>query len=387
MPPAARRTPCKTAAMHPIPNELPATDPSPIDDRPGPDADTSPAPGQRSEHQPRLRSGTAARLAGLPVTTLRVWERRYSVVSAARSPTGQRLYSNHDVARLRLLRQLSHAGHAIGTIASLDLEPLQHLAGAFPSDESISAIAAPARATAIAVGRSAAHVLESIGGCDVVGIFEDLDEAETLTAMASGSGGTNTDIDLLLLRLPSLQPAAVSRVDALVATVKPRSAIVLYAFGAEPTIDALQARGVTVRREPVGYREMARLVDRVRSHRETPGLGPGEVVPRRFSDEALAGAVAAAPTIQCECVRHLAEIVMQLASFERYSNECSAASDTDAALHRRLSVMTGAARAQFEQALLQVSLHNSQVPSAQTLTTRSPRHGAEVDLDADVSAA
>ena len=32
------------------------------------------------------RSGVAARLAGLPVETLRVWERRYGVSDAGRSP-------------------------------------------------------------------------------------------------------------------------------------------------------------------------------------------------------------------------------------------------------------------------------------------------------------
>ena len=40
----------------------------------------------------RLRSGTAARLAGLPVSTLRVWERRYAVVDAPKcqdAPTDQ----------------------------------------------------------------------------------------------------------------------------------------------------------------------------------------------------------------------------------------------------------------------------------------------------------
>lgn len=329
-----------------------------------------------------MRSGTAARMAGLPVTTLRVWERRYSVVSAARSPTGQRLYSNHDVARLRLLRQLSHAGHAIGTIASLDLEPLQRLAGAFSVDEP-TANAAPGRATAVAVGRSAAHLLETIGGCDIVGIFEDLRDAELRTA----TGGFDADVDLLLLRLPSLQPWAVSQVDELVTVLRSRTSIVLYAFGAESTIDALQARGVTVRREPVGHRELARLVDRARSHRDAPGASPMPVAARRFTDEALAAAVAAAPTLPCECVRHLAEIVMQLASFERYSDECSSggsggsgnsASNTDAELHRKLTVMTGAARAQFEQALHQVRLHNAHTPASQTLAAQPPPGDADV---------
>jgi hypothetical protein len=82
----------------------------------------------------RLRSGTAARLAGIAVATLRVWERRYGVVAAPKTPTGQRLYTSHDVQRLRLLKQLTARGHAIGTIAALDLAALQVLAvGATPT--------------------------------------------------------------------------------------------------------------------------------------------------------------------------------------------------------------------------------------------------------------
>jgi len=75
----------------------------------------------------RLRSGAAARLAGLPVTTLRVWERRYGVVSAPKTATGQRQYGAVDVQRLALLKLLSNHGHAIGTMADLPLADLRSL--------------------------------------------------------------------------------------------------------------------------------------------------------------------------------------------------------------------------------------------------------------------
>ena len=37
-----------------------------------------------------MRSGTAARLAGLSPSTLRIWEHRYSVVAPPKSASGQR---------------------------------------------------------------------------------------------------------------------------------------------------------------------------------------------------------------------------------------------------------------------------------------------------------
>ena len=39
------------------------------------------------------RSGSAARLSGVPVETLRVWERRYGVTDTSRSEGGRRQYS------------------------------------------------------------------------------------------------------------------------------------------------------------------------------------------------------------------------------------------------------------------------------------------------------
>src|SRR6476659_1932008 len=72
----------------------------------------------------RYRSGVAARLAGLPVETLRVWERRYGISDTQRSAHGQRLYSDAQVRRLKLMKQLVDQGHPIGALAQLPLEEL-----------------------------------------------------------------------------------------------------------------------------------------------------------------------------------------------------------------------------------------------------------------------
>jgi len=76
----------------------------------------------------QYRSGVAARLAGLPVETLRVWERRYGNSDTGRSEHRQRLYSQAQVRRLRLIKQLVDQGHPIGALAQLPLEQLGALA-------------------------------------------------------------------------------------------------------------------------------------------------------------------------------------------------------------------------------------------------------------------
>jgi len=59
-----------------------------------------------------------SRLTGLSLDTLRAWERRYAVVIPERTERG-RLYSDVEIQRLMLLRDLVARGHAIGQVAPL----------------------------------------------------------------------------------------------------------------------------------------------------------------------------------------------------------------------------------------------------------------------------
>jgi MerR family transcriptional regulator, light-induced transcriptional regulator len=68
-------------------------------------------------------------LTGLSPHLLRAWEKRYGVVAPSRSEGGQRLYSDLDVQRLKLLRRLTERGHSISRIAGSPLADLQQLAG------------------------------------------------------------------------------------------------------------------------------------------------------------------------------------------------------------------------------------------------------------------
>ena len=71
------------------------------------------------------RIGAVSRLTNIPTETLRVWERRYKVVEPRRTPGGNRVYEQHDVARLEIIKMLVDNGHAISTVANLPLDLLQ----------------------------------------------------------------------------------------------------------------------------------------------------------------------------------------------------------------------------------------------------------------------
>jgi DNA-binding transcriptional MerR regulator/methylmalonyl-CoA mutase cobalamin-binding subunit len=71
--------------------------------------------------------GVAAERTGLSPEVLRVWERRYRAVEPIRTDGGQRLYSDADLERLRLLSQATAAGRSISRIAGLPVAELAKL--------------------------------------------------------------------------------------------------------------------------------------------------------------------------------------------------------------------------------------------------------------------
>ncbi len=68
-----------------------------------------------------------SRRSGLSIDVLRVWEKRYGLITPARSAGGHRLYSDEDVERLRLVREAMAGGRRVGQLAKLSEKQLQAL--------------------------------------------------------------------------------------------------------------------------------------------------------------------------------------------------------------------------------------------------------------------
>src|SRR5205809_3260329 len=67
------------------------------------------------------------RRTGVSADVLRVWEKRYAVVTPVRSTSGRRLYSDADIDRLRLMVQATRTGRTIGQVAALPTAALVDL--------------------------------------------------------------------------------------------------------------------------------------------------------------------------------------------------------------------------------------------------------------------
>ncbi len=290
------------------------------------------------------RSGVAARLAGLPVETLRVWERRYSISDTGRSPHGQRLYSDAQVSRLRMIKQLVDQGHPIGALAQLSLDQLAALA-VKPESR------LPAQALRVGlVGAALARRMN--GGARELIVLDIVARCNELDGAAAALAGTGAEV--VLLEMSELDERVVPAIAALRQHLG-IAVVVLYRFCASATIRQLRAQGCLVARAPTDMAEIVLLCEAALAAGSAP---PGAAslrltapAPRRFDDQALHVLASVRNSVHCECPRHLSEILLMLNSFERYSEQCAAKTVADALLHEQLSHAAGAARELLEAAL------------------------------------
>lgn len=338
--------------------------------------------------QPLFRSAAVARQAGMPVATLRIWEQRHRAVRPATAPSGHRLYSATDVDRVLLLRRLTAEGHAIGSIAGLETAQLRRLALSVAT--STAADASPSRLPAeplrlVVIGHALAARLQRPAvarrlavPARVVAVFDTPEAAAAGAAEALGDGLDAPEgvtplegIDLLLWQVPGLPARVPPTLVAAGAAWRARHTVVVHRFAGAAARRAFEDEGARVQREPLDDEALGAWLatqearpDARREETHDPPPPPDvrvpaadAVPPRRFDDATLTAIAALPSSVACECPRHVAELLMQLAGFEAYSAACASRGPADAALHAHLHQVAGQARALFESALERVAHH------------------------------
>ena len=322
---------------------------------------------------PRYRSGAVSRLSGIPVETLRVWERRYNVVGPRQSLTGQRLYSPFDVARLTVIKQLVDSGHAIGSIAALKIEALQAMLNrtidaAARATRAMSASGAgsggPLRVVIVGEALALRMARHHAAALRIVSVAQNLSRAlESIPASSA---------DVMLIEAPTLPGDLVQNIRRLAEKIGVRRVVVEYGFAAKRSKHELQILGYTLMPAPLTPEQVdavccapfgtsPRGAEVARSRIDS-------VTPPRFDNKMLAEISLAAVTLKCECPLHLSDLLVRLGNFETYSGECENDSPADAALHQYLKQLAGTARALLEPALVRVA-------EFEGIALRQPRHG------------
>jgi DNA-binding transcriptional MerR regulator len=299
------------------------------------------------------RIGTVSKLTGISPDTLRIWERRYQVVTPQRSSAGGRLYNAEDISRLKLIRQLVDKGDTIGVLAGLSYAELQDRLSATRNVAAITAPQAPCRLIVIGeslrlkmeAAKDALEQIELVACFDSVQAFQS--EAETVEG------------DILLIEQPTLQLETAVHIADWVNRVAASHAIVVYRYAARESLQRLPRMKCSTLRAPVDAETVQSRCMLIMGQQSVASsddadymLVAGETAPpRRYNDETLARLAGLSTTIKCECPRHLAELVTSLSAFEQYSSECESRSAKDAELHAYLNSTAAHARYMFENAL------------------------------------
>jgi DNA-binding transcriptional MerR regulator/methylmalonyl-CoA mutase cobalamin-binding subunit len=115
------------------------------------------------------------RRTGLTQDVLRAWEKRYQAVVPLRTATGRRLYTEEQVGKLRLLKQLVDGGRRISDVADLSLDALRSLADQDASETVVAPVAPAGKPRAS--GGFLGNCLEAVDRLDRHALEQALDTA------------------------------------------------------------------------------------------------------------------------------------------------------------------------------------------------------------------
>jgi MerR family transcriptional regulator, light-induced transcriptional regulator len=330
-----------------------------------------------------FRSGVAARLAGIPVETLRVWERRYQVSESQQAPGEQRLYSKSDIERLTLLKRLVDLGHAIGTLARLDMATLQSMQTTLlglTQDKADHGHAGAIRLGAIGPLLSAGNIFDTLTDIDfeLVLTAASIDQACAQSKAQHSAQHNALEMDLLFIEAPILVDASPSQIIQAGRDLGARKLVLLYRFAPSTVIRQLRLQGVAVVRAPLDAYEISSLCRSIlgayregrpsysgqpghENHVQQPSdaLNPATAAfdppgPPNFNEAALLKLSRLKSSVYCECPSQLAELLINVNGFEQYSRECASKTPEDKKLHQLLELRAAQARTILETALAEL---------------------------------
>ena len=318
---------------------------------------------KNASNQNLHKIGAVSSLSGVPTPTLRVWELRYQTFHPHKTESKHRLFTENDVLKATLLRRLTEQGHGISNIAKLNTTELNNLLQQQQETNQRKAMTGlQGKSASVAViGLTLAARIESKKftlsfnnqAIRITDIFSNLNQALSATFQ--------TKTQILLIHTNSLDAGVQVDIHRLAKINDSLQVIVLYNFGQETIIESMKRSGMIVRREPTSDSDLADLINSLRvvdTGSSNAHLAPGTLIPsRKYDDIELMRIAGISTEVLCECPRHVAEIITQLASFEQYSRDCLNKSTEDAHLHSYLSTVSGSARALFESALEMVAKH------------------------------
>lgn len=297
---------------------------------------------------PQYNIGVVVRRTNIHPETLRVWERRYELIVPDRSETGRRLYSEGDIRKLQLVKQLTELGHGVSSLAKLSSDELlerltaSHHQGAQRETRSglKCRVAFVGDALRVRYGR---HLL----------YYKDID---IVGSMIPGSSTSYAQADVVIIDLSTINEESQALIEQYCTDFGASAAIVVFNFATRKAISELESAGIVCLKGALSaaeiYRACMSLMQPLFNVASlTDKQTDEESTPPRFDKDQLSHIATLSSAIACECPNHLAELIINLTAFEHYSLECANRNEDDARLHLQLNQSTAAARMILEESL------------------------------------
>lgn len=321
------------------------------------------------EPRPFYGIGTVARLTGLKPDTLRVWERRYGLGASHKSTTGRRQYSQSDLEHLQLVSALVGSGTRIGEIASSERKTLEMLLQGRGRAGRLAI--PPGKPCVVFVGEQLCDWLEEHQGC-IANVDARLARLP-LAALDVPSLAELDKIDMLVVECSSLSTVQLQELKRITEQLEVGRVLVTYHFGNDRWLGELEQQGMLATQFPPDPPQLAfeisrSFADNASAEGDSHIGDLVEAKPRQFDEEQLTAANRLRSALDCECPKHISDLIRALASFEEYSASCSVENWHDAAVHSCIYVYTSQARWLMEKSL-QAALEERQEEFSALLQT------------------
>ena len=297
---------------------------------------------------PQYNIGVVVRRTNIHPETLRVWERRYELIVPDRSDTGRRLYSEGDIRKLQLVKQLTELGHGVSSLAKLSSDELLERLTASHHQGTQRETRSGLKCRVAFVGdtlrvRYGRHLL----------YYKDID---IVGSMIPGSSTSHAQADVVIIDLSTINEESHALIEQYCTDSGASAAVVVFNFATRKAISELESAGIVCLKGALSAAEIYRacmslMQPLFNTASLTDQQTDEESAPPRFDKDQLSHIATLSSAIACECPNHLAELIINLTAFEHYSLECANRNEDDARLHLQLNQSTAAARMILEESL------------------------------------
>ena len=285
------------------------------------------------------RIGLTTQITGIRPETLRAWERRYEVVKPIRTDAGDRLYTQADIDRLLLIKKLVANGDAISAVANLNIENLEKR---ITSCKTALTSVGKNDLNFILLGRTILDKksLDSMR-LNMIDVVQDPKNIKS---------NYHCKIDFVIAEISTVNQGTLKVLQKILSQSKASKLLCAYDFGKESDVATLTTQDTGTISMPLNHSEITNWCSN-----NFPNYMQSTSTDRLLTDQDIASIVAAGSTINCECPRHLSDLIHKLAAFEKYSSECEARNAKDAEIHQELETTSAKSRYLLEEVLIKLA--------------------------------